>query len=96
MWFTEEHFMVRVQELEESRRLAVECFLARRTSASLDGSVYTDGNTLCVGPYHVAFWHQSLIFLVPQESPNSLVKDVQATVRLGIGGHTVVEGEDNG
>ena len=79
--------------VEESRRTVVEWFLTRRSLASLDGSVYTDGNTLCAGYHHVAFWHQGTIYLVDTGCPEPLVKDVQAMVRLGKHGHKVAEGE---
>jgi hypothetical protein len=88
--------MIRSKETVESRRKAVEWFLARRSYASLDGSVYTDGSTLCVGQCHVAFWHQSTIYLVYLEFPDSLVKDIHAMIQLGKHGHTVAEmGEGN-
>ncbi len=74
-----------------SRDKVVECFLARRTHASLDGSFHTNGTTLCVWGGHVAFWHQGVVYLVPKELPTSQVKDVQATIRLGTHGHTVAE-----
>ncbi|KKN80410.1 hypothetical protein LCGC14_0330030 [marine sediment metagenome] len=83
--------MARARETEESRRKAVEWFLARRSRASLDGSVYTDGNTLCVGRQHVAFWHQSVVYLVYMEFPGSLVRDIKTMIRLGEHGHTVAE-----
>ena len=84
--------MARIKEVEESRDHVVEWFLTRRSLASLDGSVHTDGDTLCVGPGHVAFWHQGTIYLVTLVYPGSLAKYVQATIRLGTHGHKVVEG----
>lgn len=75
----------------ESRKQVVECFLSRRSSASLDGSVHTNGDTLCVENRHLAFWHQGVVFLMPIESPDSLVREVQTMVQLGKGGHRVVE-----
>lgn len=83
--------MARVRAVEESRRQVVECFLARRSRASVDGSVYTTGDTLCVGLYHVAFWHQGTVYLVDHESPHDSVKIVQAMIRLGNHGHRVAE-----
>ena len=82
--------MVRVKVVEESRDQVVECFLTRRSWASLDGSVHTTGDILCVGRYHVAFWHLGVLYLVGQESPDELVKTIQAMVRLGQHGHKVV------
>lgn len=88
--------MAQSKRTEESRRKAVEWFLARRSYASLDGSVYTDGSTLCVGQHHAAFWHQTTIYLVYLEFPDRLVQDMQTMIRLGEHGHTVAEtGEDN-
>lgn len=84
--------MARIREVEKSRRIVVEWFLTRRSLASMDGSVYTDGSTLCAGYHHVAFWHQGTIYLVDIGCPESLVKDVQAMVRLGNHDHKVVEG----
>ncbi len=76
--------------------MVVERFITRRTESSLDGSVYTTGEVLCVGSQHVAFWHQGTIYLVHVESPDTLVKEVQAMVRLGTHGHKVAEmGEQN-
>jgi hypothetical protein len=83
--------MARSQDLWESRSKVVECFLLRRSHASSDGSVYTEGGTLCVGQHHVAFWHQGTIYLAHIEFPDSLVKEVQAAVRLGDHGHLVAE-----
>lgn len=89
--------MARVKELEESRRMVVECFLARRSRASVDGLVYTTGEVLCVEHSHVAFWHQWIIYLVYHESPHESVKIVQAMIRLGNHGFRVVEtGVGNG
>jgi len=83
--------MARVRAAEESRNQVVECFLTRRSRASVDGSVYTTGDILCVGPYHVAFWHQGTVCLVYLESPHDSVKIVQAMIRLGDHGHRVAE-----
>ena len=83
--------MARSVAVRESRRKAVEWFLARRSRASLDGSVYTDGNTLCVDRQHIAFWHQSVVYLVYIEFPGALVKDMKTMIRLGEHGHTVAE-----
>lgn len=89
--------MARVKVVEESREKVVECFLTRRSRASVDGSVYTTGDTLCVGPYHVAFWHQGTVYLVDQESPHDSIKIIQAMIRLGNHGHKVAEmGVSNG
>ena len=82
--------MARVKEVEESRYQVVECFLTRRSKASVDGSVYTTGDTLCVGRYHVAFWHLGTVYLVECGSPYDLIKTIQAMVRLGNHGHKVV------
>jgi hypothetical protein len=86
--------MATKRELQQSRDRVVEWFHHRRSLASLDGSVHTDGDTLCVGPYHVAFWHQSTVYLVPLSDPNALVKDIQAMVRLGSNSHSVAEVEE--
>lgn len=83
--------MARVKAAEESRRQVVECFLTRRSRSSVDGSVYTDGNTLCVGHHHVAFWHQGIIYMVYLDYSDSLVKTIQAMVRLWSHGHKVAE-----
>lgn len=83
--------MARTNNVEESRNYVVECFLTRRSTASLDGSVHTDGDTLCVGVLHVAFWHLGTVYLVPCVYPGSLVKHIQAMVRLGDHGHQVAE-----
>ncbi len=89
--------MARVRAVEESRNQVVECFLTRRSRASGDGSVYTEGSTLCVGHHHVAFWHQGTIYVVYLEYPDSLVKTIQAMIRLGNHGHKVAEtGVGNG
>lgn len=77
----------------ESRSTVVACFLTRRSLASLDGLVYTDGCTLCVGSLHVAFWHQGTIYLVPlPDNSDDLVKWAQAYAALGDNGHMVVRG----
>ncbi len=83
--------MASVTKVEASRHQVVECFITRRTRASVDGSVHTTGNTLCVGPYHVAFWHQGTIYLVEHESPSDVVKTIQAMVKLWGHGHKVAE-----
>lgn len=89
--------MGRIREVMGSRDKVVECFLTRRSKASLDGSVYTDGSTLCVGYLHVAFWHQGTIYVVYLEYPDSLAKNIQAMIRLGDHGHRVAEvGVENG
>jgi hypothetical protein len=80
------------RDVRESRDQVVECFLTRRSMGSLDGSVYTSGDVLCVGPYHVAFWHQGTIYMVPLEEPlDDLVRTVRAGVRLGTHSHRVAE-----
>ena len=80
------------REVQDSRDQVVECFLTRRSKGSLDGSVYTSGDVLCVGPYHIAFWHQGTIYMVPLEGPlDDLVKTVQAGVRLNTHSHRVAE-----
>ncbi|KKL87894.1 hypothetical protein LCGC14_1930200 [marine sediment metagenome] len=66
----------------DSRRRVVELFLSGRSGASRDGSVHTNGSTLCVGPCHVAFWHQSTIYLVSLESPNSCVRAIQGMAQM--------------
>lgn len=83
--------MINSQLVGSSRDKVVECFLARRTHASLDGSFHTNGTTLCIESCHVAFWHRGTIYLVPIELPASRVKDIQAMIRLGTHGHTVAE-----
>lgn len=75
----------------KSRDEVVEWFYARRSRASRDGSVHTDGDTLCVGPQHVAFWHQSTVYIVGIEQPEPLVVDIQARIRLWGQGHKVAE-----
>ncbi len=77
--------------VRESRRTVVGRFLTRRPLASLDGSVYTDGNTLCVDRQHIAFWHQDTIYLIHRDFPGSLVRDMKTMIRLGEHGHTVAE-----
>lgn len=80
------------REIQESRSKVVDCFLTRRSMGSLDGSVYTSGDVLCVGPYHVAFWHQGVIYIAPLERPlDDLVQTVQAKVRLENYSHRVAE-----
>ncbi|KKK55016.1 hypothetical protein LCGC14_3078820 [marine sediment metagenome] len=80
------------REVQDSRSTVVDCFLTRRSRGSLDGSVHTSGDVLCVGPYHVAFWHQGMIYITPLEGPlDDLVKTVQAKVRLENHGHRVAE-----
>ncbi len=69
----------------DSRSRVVELFLSRRSSASSDGSVHTDGDTLCVGQHHVAFWHQATICMVKRESPDSLVRAIQGMVQMSQG-----------
>ena len=83
--------MARARETRESREEVVEMFLARRSLSSLDGSVYTDGNTLCVDQQHIAFWHQDTIYLIHRDFPGSLVRDMKTMIRLGEHGHTVAE-----
>lgn len=73
-----------------SRDYVVEMFLDRRTYASMDGSVFTDGSVLCVGQQHVAFWHQATVYLMDLTEPSSLVRDVQAMIRLDQS-HSVAE-----
>jgi hypothetical protein len=82
------------REVQESRSKVVDHFIARRSMGSLDGSVHTSGDVLCVGPYHVAFWHQGMVYLAPLEMPlDDLVQTVQAKVRLGNYSHKVAEME---
>jgi hypothetical protein len=79
-------------EVLESRSQVVECFLTRRSRASLEGGVYTDGSTLCVVDQHVAFWHQGIIYLVELDSPGPISLWAQACIRVGNHGHLVAEG----
>lgn len=91
--------MGRAGDTRESRNQVVECFLTRRTKASLDGLVHTNGDTLCVGLRHVAFWHQGIIYMIPLVTPSAedLEHLVQAILRLGTHGHIVAEvGVGNG
>jgi hypothetical protein len=85
----------RNKNMWDSRSRVVELFLSRRSGASQDGSVHTDGDTLCVGQHHVAFWHQSTIYLVRREPPDSCVKAIQGMVQMSQGYDIVNQEESN-
>ena len=74
----------------------VRLFLSRRSGASQDGFVHTDGDTLCVGQHHVAFWHQSTIYMVRREAPDSCVRAIQGMVQMSQGYDIVSMEECNG
>lgn len=86
----------RNKNMWDSRARIVELFLSRRSGASQDGSVHTDGSALCVGPQHVAFWHQGTIYLVSMESPDSCERAIQGMVQMSHGYKVVNQEESNG